>query len=48
MTKIQMVETSGGDFHFDRFEHSGRFEHSDFEFVSDFVLRISDFLAARA
>jgi len=44
MTKIQMSETRGREFHFGRFGHSGRFDHSDFEFVSDFVLRISDFL----
>jgi hypothetical protein len=37
MTEIQMTKTGGG-------YELGGFEHSDFEFVSDFVLRVSDFL----
>ena len=36
MTEIQMFKRSEKD-------QLGGFENSDFEFVSDFVLRISDF-----
>src|SRR5438309_513690 len=39
MTEIQMLKIS-------REHRSAGFEHSDFEFVSDFVLRISDFRPA--
>jgi hypothetical protein len=38
MTEIQMTQT-GGEYQL------GCFEHLDFEFVSDFVFRISDFLS---
>jgi hypothetical protein len=40
MTEIPMIQTGGEG-------QAGGFEHSDFEFISDFVLWISDFLSFR-